>query len=134
MTLSDFQLEQFHDLGHVTVHDVVDQQTVAAALADIDSWSREFLDRLTADPAGGGVDQAWKADGNDGSLQGDATAPVAGPAGCHEGQRADQHVAWSRHSDLAWLGRPTQLWLFNDSSKTLTSYRSSPSARGAERS
>ncbi len=45
--LSDPQLDQFRQLGHLTIPEVFDRRTVAGALADIDSWSREFLEQIS---------------------------------------------------------------------------------------
>lgn len=45
--LTDQQIQEYRDLGHVTVPGVFDQQTVAAALADIDAWSEEFLRQMS---------------------------------------------------------------------------------------
>lgn len=47
--LSDHQLHRFKQLGHVTVPNVFGQHVVAAALADVDSWSRNFLAQMSDD-------------------------------------------------------------------------------------
>ncbi len=41
--LTDSQIETFQETGHLTVADVFEESEVAAALADIDKWSEEFL-------------------------------------------------------------------------------------------
>lgn len=47
--LTETQLEQFQQTGHVTVEGLLNSQTLASALADIESWSHEFRSRMTAD-------------------------------------------------------------------------------------
>ena len=59
--LSEHQLSQFHEEGHVTVDCIFDQHTVAAALEDIEAWGREFLKRMTADQRRWYLEQSDKA-------------------------------------------------------------------------
>ena len=47
--LSSQQLQTFNELGHVTVPNLFDQATIDAALADIATWSSEFMAQLTDD-------------------------------------------------------------------------------------
>ena len=56
--LSDHQTERFRNLGHVTVPDVFDRHMVAAALADVDTWSREYLEQMPRDQRKWYVEQA----------------------------------------------------------------------------
>lgn len=56
--LTDQQLEQFQELGHVTVPEVFDRQTIASALSDMDVWSREFLDQMSDDQTQWYLEQA----------------------------------------------------------------------------
>lgn len=60
--LTEQQLERFREDGHVTVPDVFDETTiVASALADIETWSREFLDQMTAEQRGWYLEQSEQA-------------------------------------------------------------------------
>ena len=45
--LTEQQLRLFRETGHVTVPAVFDKDEVAAAIADIETWSSEFLAQMS---------------------------------------------------------------------------------------
>lgn len=47
--LSNSEISIFRRLGHLTVGDVLNAGDVAEAIADVEAWSREFLEQLESD-------------------------------------------------------------------------------------
>ena len=45
--LTDRQITDFHEVGHVTVADVLTPEQISAARADISLWSAQFLAELS---------------------------------------------------------------------------------------